>query len=205
MLERLCRDAYEKYLIAPLLKIPAIHRCNPMHITTAACLIGISIAPLLYFGHTTAALLALLISGFLDTLDGSLSRYQNSNCALGAVWDIVCDRAVEFSVIFGLFLIDSENRALCTIGMLGSILLCISSFLVVGIFSEDKADKKKSFYYSPGIIERAEAFLFWIVMITVPKSYILLSWTFVFLVLLTTLIRLCQFSNAFARSQNLDT
>lgn len=195
MLEGLCRNTYEKILISPLLKIPAVNRCRPIAITAAACLTGISFAPIIVAGWKWAALGALLLSGFLDTLDGSLSRFQNSASSKGAVWDIVCDRIVEFSVLFGLYSVDPSNRGLLTIGMLGSILLCITSFLVVGIFSENTSNGiKKSFHYSPGLIERAEAFLIWGAMALVPMAFAPLSCIFIVLVLITTAVRLWQFT-----------
>lgn len=195
MLEGLCRNTYEKSLISPLLKIPAVNRCRPIAITIAGCLIGISFAPLIIAGWTWAALGALLLSGFLDTLDGSLSRFQNSASSKGAVWDIVCDRIVEFSILFGLYWVDPDYRGHLTIGMLGSILLCITSFLVVGIFSEKTTNGiKKSFHYSPGLIERAEAFLIWGVMAWAPKAFFHLSCVFIILVLITTGVRLWQFT-----------
>ena len=76
--------------------------------------------------------------------------------------------------------------------MLGSILLCITSFLVVGIFTPNHSSK--SFHYSPGLIERAEAFLFFIVMIFVPYYFTFFAFLFATLVALTALIRLWQFS-----------
>lgn len=209
MLESLCRDTYEKTVVSTLLKVPAVQRCKPLAITTAACLIGVAFCPLLFFGWKWIALAALFLSGFLDTLDGAVSRYQNSSSAIGAVWDIVCDRIVEFSVLLGLYWVDPENRGLLTIGMLGSVLLCISSFLVVGIFSENQSPElKKSFHYSPGLIERAEAFLFWTVMVLVPQAFFALSCIFIALVLATTLLRLFQFGSSqsalIASAQDLD-
>lgn len=77
--------------------------------------------------------------------------------------------------------------------MLTSILLCVTSFLVVGIFTEKQTEK--SFYYSPGLIERGEAFFFFILMILFPSYFVLLSSLFILLVLLTTAIRVVQFAN----------
>ena len=75
--------------------------------------------------------------------------------------------------------------------MLGSILLCVTSFLVVGIFSENSS--KKGFYYSPGLIERLEAFIFFICMLVLPMYFEALSIIFTILVVMTTVIRVMQF------------
>lgn len=195
MLEGLFRNTYEKAVISPLLRIPVVHRCNPLMLTMAGCVIGMSFAPLIILGWKWSALGALALSGFLDTLDGSVSRFQSSSSAKGAVWDIVCDRIVEFSVVLGLYFVDPVHRGFLTIGMLGSILLCITSFLVVGIFSENRSSGvKKSFHYSPGFIERAEAFLFWGAMAVAPHAFAALSCIFIALVAMTTAVRLFQFT-----------
>lgn len=104
------------------------------------------------------------------------------------------DRIVEFSAVLALYLFDPQHRATLTILMLGSILLCITSFLVVGIFSNNTS--QKSFYYSPGIMERAEAFLFFIVMTLFPDYFNFLAAVFCFLVCLTALIRLFEFKRS---------
>lgn len=194
MLEGLFRDTYQKTVIEPLLKFPAIQKLKPLTVTYTACLVGVCFLPFLYMGWKWAAITALVLSGFLDTLDGSLARLQNASSPKGAVWDIVCDRTVEFSIILGLFLQVPEQRALLSLNMLGSILLCITSFLVVGIFTGNEGNSGKSFHYSPGIMERAEAFIFFIAMVLLPDAFVPLSSLFISLVLLTTLIRLVQFS-----------
>ena len=75
--------------------------------------------------------------------------------------------------------------------MLGSMLLCITSFLVVGIFVAN--DSHKSFHYNPGIMERAEAFIFFIAMMLWPSAFVGLAMLFSLLVTLTAIIRLTQF------------
>jgi hypothetical protein len=98
---------------------------------------------------------------------------------------------VEASVIIALFAVAPESRALPALLMLSCILLCVTSFLVTAIFSENNSEK--SFYYSPGLIERPEAFLFFILMMLVPKTFSLLAYLFSALVLWTTYRRLQEF------------
>jgi phosphatidylglycerophosphate synthase len=111
---------------------------------------------------------------------------------VGAVWDITADRLVECTVILGLFGCDPISRAWLTALMLSSVLLCVTSFLVVGIFSRNTSEK--SFHYSPGLIERAEALICWSITILWPSTYFFLSYLFTSLVCLTAVIRLWQFS-----------
>ena len=138
------------------------------------------------------AFIALITSGFFDTLDGSLARSQQATSNRGAVFDIIADRAVEWGVILGLYFYDPSRSLLCLL-MMGSILLCITSFLVVGMFQENTSEK--SFHYSPGLMERAEAFIFFSLMILLPQFFTVLAILFVALVLLTAILRAYQFKS----------
>ena len=86
--------------------------------------------------------------------------------------------------------------------MLMSILICITSFLVVGIFSPNTSEK--GFFYSPGFIERGEAFLFFIVMAIFPSLFPFFSLLFFSLVFLTALIRLVQFRRIIDSVENIE-
>ena len=139
MIDSYCRQVYQKVCVEPFL--PFFNRLSPQTLTLASCLLGIIVCPLIVFDFPWIAFLTLLLSGFLDTLDGSLARYLNRVTPKGAALDIVCDRIVEFAVILGLFFVDTHARALPSLLMLGSILLCITTFLVVGIFVENQSIK----------------------------------------------------------------
>jgi len=201
MLEYFTRPFTQKYLFNRLAnKIP--NQIHPNIITLLAILSGIATAFLLYYNKIYAATVALILSGSLDILDGIFARLQGKSSNLGAALDIIGDRIVEFSVIFGLFLLNPVTRALPVIIMLGSVLICITSFLIVGIFTENNS--QKSFYYHIGLMERAEAFIFFILMMIFPQAFNVLAWTFSSLVLLTAIIRFFQFafSNTLINNRN---
>ena len=191
MIEDTFRKQYEKLCVEPLLKVQSLHRVHPIFLTCMACLAGVAIAPVLAFGFSLSAFFLLLFSGFLDTLDGSLARHLQLSSSKGAALDIVCDRIVESAIVLGLYMVEPSSRALPALLMLGSILICVTSFLIVGIFTEKVSEK--SFFYSPGLIERAEAFIFFAVMILFPTLYTPLAYIFSFLVFLTAAIRMYQF------------
>jgi phosphatidylserine synthase len=170
----------------------------PDFFTYLACLSGLSIIPLLAFGYSITAFAMLTLSGFLDTVDGSIARLLKISSPRGAALDIVSDRIVEFAIILGLYTIDPATRGLPAILMLGSILICVTSFLIVGVFTEK--DSEKSFYYSPGLIERAEAFIFFALMILFPSIFTIASYLFSFLVFITAALRMRQFMTQFART-----
>lgn len=191
MLDDRLKASYTNWVLAPFLKLRWVQKQPPWAFTLIGLVCGISIPFFLSFGYSYLTLTVLILSGLFDTLDGALARSKNISSPKGAVLDITCDRAVEFSIILALFLVDPIERGLLCLFMLGSILLCITSFLVVGIFSHNKTEK--SFYYSPGIIERFEAFIFFSLMILCPSLFSFMSLLFTGLVLLTTVIRLKQF------------
>lgn len=192
MLEQHFRAYYQKILVDPfvelLVKISFIS-ANIITLIAAAFgfLAGISIA----LHWTISALILLLLSGWLDTIDGSFARATQTSSNHGSVFDIVGDRVVEFSMLFGLYLYAPTTRATAAICMLGSFFLCITSFLVVAIFTENNSNR--SFYYSPGLIERAEVFVFFVLMMLLPSLFNVLAWLLTVLVLYTTVIRVKEF------------
>jgi phosphatidylglycerophosphate synthase len=152
---------------------------------------GILSAIFLVLHHSYWAVALLLLSGYLDTLDGTIARLANKISPFGSGLDIVGDRIVEFAIIFALYLVNPSIRATTTILMLGSILFCVSSFLVVGIFTIN--DSEKGFHYSSGLIERFEAFIFFITMILLPQYFNYIGNIFALLVALTAFIRMYEF------------
>jgi archaetidylinositol phosphate synthase len=190
MLEQSLRHYYQQVLVDPILPYLPDY-LTPLSMTWLSGLFGLLFVPFLLLNKAFIAISCLLISGYLDTLDGSLARYQNKTTDFGSVMDIIMDRIVEFAVIFSFYLFNPALRALGIILMLGSILICITSFLVVGIFTANNSHK--SFQYSPGLMERAEAFIFFIAMALFSTYFNALALIFCFLVCLTALIRLIEF------------
>ena len=164
---------------------------SPNMVTALAICVGISIIPALIYSQVLLALFLLSLSGLLDTLDGTIARLYQKSSPYGTALDILGDRIVEFSIILGLFLMSPETRALECLMMVGSIFICVTSFLVVGIFAEN--DSHKGFHYSPGLMERLEAFLFFALMILFSDLFSYLAWLFSCLVFLTTILRLAEF------------
>lgn len=192
MLEQYLRPGIQTRLIDKSIeKIDFLANLNPNYCTLLATLTGFTAMFFIAYGLNVAAILFLLVSGFLDVLDGSIARYQGKSTQIGTLFDILSDRFVEGAVVLGLFLVAPQTRGFACLLMMWAILCCVTSFLVVGLFSEN--DSNKSFYYSPGIIERLEAFLFFIAMVLCPKLFTPLCFCFSALVFLTTFIRVFEF------------
>lgn len=179
MIETYFRSWYQKLFVDKVAAFAAL-KFSAIEITFFGTFLGILVPLCLFFSLKFLAIFFLLLSGYFDTLDGTVARIRKESSPIGSIFDIVSDRIVEFSAVFGLYLL-YPDKSLYMILMLGSILLCITSFLVVGIFTENSSGKK-SFFYSVGLIERAEAFIFFIAMILCPKLFSELALLFAFLV-----------------------
>lgn len=190
MLEQSIRNPYQVWLVDPVARWIG-NQLSPIAITLLSGISGIVFIPLIANGYSLAAISMLILSGYLDTLDGTLARFQRKQSDIGSLLDLTTDRIVEFAAVLGFFLVDPVLNALPSILMLGSMLICITSFLAVGIFTAN--DSHKSFHYSPGLMERAEAFIFFIVMSIFPAQFPNLAYIFSMLVLLTAIVRLYQF------------
>lgn len=191
MIDSYFRTKYQTVLVEPLIPTLSQWKLSPNAYTLMALFFGICSAPLLYFQQSILAFVFLLISGYLDTLDGSIARAKGISSNKGAMLDIVSDRVVEASIIIGLYLVNPEARGLISLLMLASTLICVTTFLVVGIFSANNGEK--SFHYHPGIMERTEAFIFFSLMILFPSSFFLLGPLFTVLVSVTALRRTKEF------------
>ena len=150
--------------------------------TLLGVLLGIA-AGVAIASHGVLAVVFLLFSGLCDSLDGSLARVKGMSSELGSVLDIVSDRVVEAAVMLGLFAYAPLERGWWVLIMLSAMFLCVTAFLVVSLFLEKCSDK--SFSYSPGFIERPEAFSFFIGMILFPGVFSIVAAAFSALVLLT--------------------
>jgi len=191
MIEGYLRPFIQPILFDPAARLIGKKISSPIALTLFSLLAGILVLPMVLLDFRMAAVSFLWASGLLDILDGTLARVYGKSSPFGAVIDIVSDRLVEFTVILSLFLAAPDERALLSLLMLGSILLCVTSFLVVGLFSDNEGEK--SFHYSPGLMERAESFLLFSLMILLPSRFFLFGGLFTILVLITTGIRLFEF------------
>jgi archaetidylinositol phosphate synthase len=194
MIETYLRPVYQSMFAYP--KAKQLQHVQPLQITYFSCLSGMIAALMIVIHFPLTATLFLLSSGFLDTLDGTIARTKNKSSPLDSIVDILSGRIVEFLVILGLFMVDPHNRAGASLFMLGACYLCVTSFLVVGNYTPRRKSEypKKGFHYSPGLIERAGAFLFFIFMIWFPNYFNSIAFLFSILVLLTTYLRIKQFT-----------
>jgi len=136
------------------------------------------------------AIIILIISFFLDTLDGVMARKEGPT-AFGGVLDLFCDRTVEIVIIISILSTD-ENLLWPGIFTLAAIILCITVFLAIGSAVNEKnlRENEKLIYYAEGIMERGETFLFLTIIILFISLRYLFLWIFSVLIFLTALQRL---------------
>lgn len=195
MIETYIKKTYQSCLVKPIARLlPA--STNPNTITLIAALLGIACGFAIALHQPIAAVILLVLSGYADTLDGCFAELTAQQTNFGCMFDIMADRIVECAVIFGLFFYQaSHTRAILSLLMLTSILLCITSFLIVSLFTTEAQTKSKgkSFFYSVGLMERAEAFIMFGLMILMPQYFISLASIFTILVGLTAFLHLYQY------------
>lgn len=189
MIDSYYRATFQKWCVDPVAGWLIL---SPVAITALGLLFGIGAAFFIALGYPLSALCSLVLSGYCDALDGTLARRRQMSSSFGAICDLVSDRAVEFAVLFALFLVDPVGRAIASMVVFGSMYLCIASFFSVSMFT--KGTSEKSFVYSPGLIERAETFIVFALMILMPNFFVVMAWGYGGAVFLTSIVRLCQFS-----------
>lgn len=189
MIDSYCRDSFQRWCVDPL---ASRLRLAPASITALSLLFGLACAFCIFWQQRLAALCLLALSGYCDVLDGSVARFRKMSSPLGATLDLMSDRAVEFALLFALFLVDPSERAVAAMILFGSIYLCIASFFSVSIFTEGKSEK--SFVYSPGFIERSETFIIFALMLIAPFAFVWIAYAYSAAVFLTSLLRLWEFS-----------
>ncbi len=158
-------------------------------VTVGAFLLGIlsSLLVVLNFPFTSVTL--LWISGFLDTVDGTIARTRRSSSQWGTVLDITGDRLVETAIILALAIRFPDSRMALLI-LISTILFSMTVFLTVGALSPKRSEK--SFYYQAGLAERTEGFILFSLMIIFSRYLSLITLFFAFLVIFTGIQRMIE-------------
>lgn len=78
---------------------------SPNHWTLISLILAFAAGYLIYTMEFGYAAIILIISAFLDVVDGSVARATGKASRFGAYLDTIVDRYVEFIIIFALFMI----------------------------------------------------------------------------------------------------
>ena len=109
MIEQTIRKSYQKCLVDPL-AARLLQYISPNFVTVLSGILGVLVLPVLYYGYVMFAVVLLLLSGYSDTLDGTLARMTKHSTVWGTVLDIMMDRFVELAVVFALWSVDPSQR-----------------------------------------------------------------------------------------------
>jgi archaetidylinositol phosphate synthase len=129
--------------------------------TTAALTAGIGAGIAFAAKSPGWGILLLAISAALDALDGTLARESGRPTLLGGVSDLVADRVVESAVIIGIAW-PYPALYLPALILVASWYVNITVFLAVGAALERRGPKLID--YPPGILERTEALIFFVLL-----------------------------------------
>jgi len=129
--------------------------------TSLAALAGIASGIAFARTQVTFAIAALAISAALDAIDGTIARECAVPSPLGGVLDLSADRVVEACVIVGIAWRDPALYFPALV-LVATWYVNITIFLAVGAALEGPSAKLID--YPPGILERTEAIIFFIVL-----------------------------------------
>lgn len=160
---------------------------TPNQVTALAFILGITSGAVLYSEHPMIAVALLWLSGLLDAVDGEMARRSGRSSVRGAQMDIISDRLVELSIVWGLAL-RRPDCLLPLLGLVSAILISMTVFLTTGMLTPKKG--KKSFYYQAGLMERTDGFLAFTAMMLFPSALSVLTWIYAGLIGITILQRL---------------
>jgi archaetidylinositol phosphate synthase len=138
--------------------------------TILAMLAGVASGIAFALGHVAFAIAALALSAILDGLDGTIARECAAPSPLGGVLDLTADRIVEACVIVGIAWRDPALY-LAALVLVATWYVNITVFLAVGAALEGPG--AKLIEYPPGILERTEAIIFFIVLGLLESTQIL--------------------------------
>jgi archaetidylinositol phosphate synthase len=143
-----------------------IHLCGirANQATIIAGIFGVTAGVLFALENLTLGIIALGLSGILDAVDGTIAREHESATKLGGVLDLSLDRIVEAVVLLGLIWPHSRLHLPAAI-VLATWYVNITVFMATGAAL---GGSEKLIHYPPGLVERTEAFIFFVLLALAP-------------------------------------
>jgi archaetidylinositol phosphate synthase len=148
--------------------------------------LGVAAGVLFARGDTGLGVLALALSGGLDAVDGTIAREFEHATTLGGVLDLTLDRVVEAAVLLGLVWSHPAFQLPAVI-VLATWYVNITVFMATGAALDPS---EKLIHYPPGLVERTEALLFFLLVALAPALGAYLCYTYSVLEAATAIQRL---------------
>jgi archaetidylinositol phosphate synthase len=159
-------------------------RLSPNQWTLLSLVPVLAALPLLHSSQFLPAAALLLLSSFMDIIDGSVARVTGRTSVLGAYLDTIIDRYVEFIVILGILLAGIPAFILPS-----SVWIAVYLFGAMMTTYSKAAAKEKGVTGSEirgGILERAERLIILFAgMLLAYFSPVFLTYTIILLAVLT--------------------
>lgn len=165
---------------------------SPNTITIIALIFGLGAAGAIMTNNIGIGIICVLLSGMCDILDGTVARLTNTSSPRGAYIDLIIDRMVEAAIILG-FMIRYPQYHIAYTTFFVAVLLHFSTFIAAGALFKNEGNK--SMHYDRSIVERAEAFVVFVLMLLFPNYlfHLLISFNaIVFCAGLSRFIRVMQ-------------
>lgn len=105
---------------------PFIFNVNPNYVTLNSLLSGVASGVLFALDYLIIGVVLLVLSGFLDLLDGEIAKSTGRTTETGDVFDHVADRIVDMCIFGGIALSSYVNTK---IGLITAIVVLMISYL----------------------------------------------------------------------------
>lgn len=153
--------------------------------TVIGGVLGVTAGILFARGDTALGILALASSGGLDAVDGTIAREFERATAIGGILDLILDRVVEVAVLLGLVW-RYPALQLPALVVLSAWYVNITAFMAAGAAL---GPSEKLIHYPPGLVERTEALLFFVLVALAPVYGAYLCYFYAALEVATTIQR----------------
>lgn len=162
-------------------------------VTVGGFVLGIAGCAAIAFENYTGALVLIGLNRLADGLDGCLAR-QTGSTDVGGFLDIILDTIFYSGVPFA-FALARPEAMLPAAFLIYSFVGTGGSFLAYAVIAAKRgltSDrlKRKSFFYSVGLMEGTETVIFFAMFCLWPERFALFAWVFGSLCWLTTLVRI---------------
>lgn len=170
-------------------------------VTFASFGLGMIASALIVLGHTSLALIPLILGRIGDGIDGAVAR-QTTQTDRGAFMDIALDFVFYASVPLAFAILDQQSNALAASVLLAAFIGTGTSFLAYAIMAAKRGETStdypsKSFYYLGGLTEGTETITLFIAMFLFPSHFVVLAYIYAGLCCLTTFSRIVAGWKAF--------
>ena len=150
-----------KRAFTPVARVIARSKIPPNALTLLGPIVATFAAWMYIQQQLALALLLLLLSGFVDALDGAVARATGKTTAFGGVLDSVCDRYSDAIVLIGVILGGGSSTFWGILAIVGSLLVS---------YTRARAEAAGVEQLGVGIAERPERLI--ILMIVTLLQYL---------------------------------